>query len=336
MNRQLPAAEVAIIMRTKNRGVLLARALEDVLQQSLQDWHLVIVNDGGDAPVVDTLVESKSGRLNGRVTVLHHPESRGMEAASNAGIAASTSDFLVIHDDDDTWHPDFLARTVGYLRSSPAAGVGVRTEVVHERLEGDRIIETGRAPFSPEIRELLLSDALRYNRCVPIGLLYRRGVHATVGGYDESLGAVGDWEFQLRVLQHYTLGFIDGEPLAFWHQRHGAQGDGGNSVLAGKDDHLYFDKHVRERHLNEYVATHGLGALLYLAGAGKEQADHLHQRLNYSEELLHDLQFRAGRMEESLRNLEAAVSDASLVSLLRRRYRRLKDRLRGRDGDTSP
>jgi hypothetical protein len=93
---------------------------------------------------------------------------------------------------------------------------------------------------------------------------------------------------------------------------------------------------VRERHLNEYVATHGLGALLYLAGAGKEQADHLHQRLNYSEELLHDLQFRAGRMEESLRNLEAAVSDASLVSLLRRRYRRLKDRLRGRDGDTSP
>lgn len=77
-------------------------------------------------------------------------------------------------------------------------GVGVRTEIVHERLEDDRIIETGRDPFSPEIRKFMLSEALRFNRCVPIGLLYRRELHSEVGGYDESLGAVGDWELQLR------------------------------------------------------------------------------------------------------------------------------------------
>ncbi|MDN4612616.1 glycosyltransferase family 2 protein [Arthrobacter burdickii] len=328
MNQQLPAAEVAVIMRTKNRSVLLKRAVEDVLKQSLQDWHLVIVNDGGNPTDVDALVATRSDRLRDRVTVLHHDKSRGMEAASNAGIAASTSTYVAIHDDDDSWHPDFLSRTVDYLNTRSDAGVGVRTEIVHERIEDDRIIETGRDPFSPEIRELMLSDALRFNRCVPIGLLYRRELHSEVGGYDESLGAVGDWEFQLRVLQHHTLGFIDGEPLAFWHHRHGTEGDSGNSFLAGKNDHLYFDKYVRERHLHEYAATHGLGALLYLAGAGKEQTDQLHHRMNYSEELLRDLQARSHRTEETLRHLEAAISDASLVSLLRRRYRRFKDRLR--------
>jgi glycosyltransferase involved in cell wall biosynthesis len=47
--------------------------------------------------------------------VLHHAHSKGMEAASNAGIHASTGEFVVIHDDDDSWHPDFLRETVDYL-----------------------------------------------------------------------------------------------------------------------------------------------------------------------------------------------------------------------------
>lgn len=322
------AARVAIIMRTVDRPLFLERAVDDVLAQVMQDWHLVIVNDGGSAEAVDAIVGSRSDQLRGRVTVLHHAAGRGMEAASNAGLAGSDSTYVVIHDDDDSWHRDFLSSTTEYLETSEHAGVGVRTEIVEERIDGDRIIETGRAPFSPEIHELLLGDALRYNRCVPIGLLYRRELHATVGWYDESLGAVGDWEFQLRVLRRHTLGFIDGAPLAYWHHRPGADGPSGNSVLVGKRGHLYFDKFVRERHLREYAQDHGLGALLYLAGAGKEQADHLHQRLNYSEELLHELMARSGRLEEAMNRLEASVSDASLVSLLRRRYRRMKDRVK--------
>ena len=331
MSQRTATVRVGIIMRTKNRTMLLARALDDVLGQSLQDWHLVVVNDGGDGEAVDALVAGRSDRLRERVTVLHHERSRGMEAASNAGIAASSSEYLVIHDDDDTWHPEFLARTVRHLDLRPGnAGVGVRTEIVQERIEGDRIVETGRAPFSPEIHELMLGDALRYNRCVPIALLYRRELHTEVGPYNEDLAAVGDWDFQLRVLGRHALGFIDGEPLAFWHHRHESSGDAGNSFLAGKSDHLYFDKYVREVHLQEYVAQHGMGALLYLAGAGKEQADHLHRRLDHSEHLLREMQSGLDGLGESIRRLESAVGDASVVGLVRRRYRRLKDSVLGR------
>lgn len=319
-------AEVAIITRTKNRPVLLRRAVQDVLAQQFPNWHLVIVNDGGDAAEVDAIVAAAPG-LRDRVTVLHHARSLGMEAASNAGIEASESQFLSIHDDDDTWHPEFLSRTVEYLRTHSDAGVGVRTEIVLEEIHGSRIEETGRVPFAEDVSSLVLGDALRYNRCVPISLLYRRNLHSVVGGYDETLNAVGDWEFLLRVLQQHTLGFIDSEPLAFWHHRHGARGAEGNSVLAGKSDHERFDKLVRDRYLQDYVKQHGLGGLLFLAGEGKVQADHLHQRLNYSEEILHELRDRAIRAEERMTALENSISDASLLSLLRRRYRRLKDRL---------
>ncbi|WP_211879557.1 glycosyltransferase family 2 protein [Pseudarthrobacter albicanus] len=323
---QLPS--VAIIMRTRNRAVLLDRAVRDVLAQTFTNWMLVVVNDGGNASEVDSVIERHRRHLDGRVRILNHQVSRGMEAASNAGIAGSESEFIAIHDDDDTWHPDFLQRTVDHLRTADDAGVGVRTEIVYERLEEDLIQEVSREIFEPEVRAITLFDTLRSNRCVPISLLYRRSVHDSVGYYDEDLDVVGDWEFQLRMLQGHHLGFIDGAPLAFWHQRREATGDLGNSVIASDFAHLNFDRTVREKYLRNYAAEVGLGGLLYLTKHQDAEIEHFHRRQTYSEGLLRELIERSARTEERLRSLEESISDASLVSFLRRRYRRAKDRLR--------
>ena len=78
----LPAT-VGIIMRTKNRPLLLERALNDVLRQVFTDWTMVIVNDGGDPAPVDDLVRRYAEAFRGRVAVVHNRTSVGMEAASN-------------------------------------------------------------------------------------------------------------------------------------------------------------------------------------------------------------------------------------------------------------
>nr|NLD40617.1 glycosyltransferase [Actinomycetales bacterium] len=108
---------VAIVMRTKDRPILLSRAIDDVLSQSFRDWELIIVNDGGDPARVEELVSVREASAAGRIRVIHHHESLGMEAASNAAIRASASEFLAVHDDDDTWDPDFLHLTVDYLNT---------------------------------------------------------------------------------------------------------------------------------------------------------------------------------------------------------------------------
>lgn len=51
---------VAIIMRTKNRPVLLARAFESVIQQTHHEWHLYLINDGGDPKPINELIELNS------------------------------------------------------------------------------------------------------------------------------------------------------------------------------------------------------------------------------------------------------------------------------------
>ncbi|MHA7275513.1 glycosyltransferase family 2 protein [Arthrobacter sp. HLT1-21] len=320
-------ASVAIIMRSRNRSLLLDRALRDVLNQTVSDWTLVVVNDGGDRAEVDPVVDRYRAQLGGRVQVIHHDAALGMEAASNAGIRATDSEFIAIHDDDDEWHPAFLERTLAHLAQHDDAGVAVRTEIVYERILDGTIEEVGREIFLPEMRSVTLFDTLRHNRCVPISVLYRRSIHDQIGYYDESLSVVGDWEFQLRLLRHHTLGFLGAEPLAFWNQRREATGDLGNSVIIDDADHKLLDRKVREQHLKEYAGRSGLGSLLYQTAYQQREFDHLHERQNYSEDLLRQILDANRQLSERMRVLEEAISDASLVSLARRRYRRLKDRV---------
>ncbi|MDP9936241.1 glycosyltransferase involved in cell wall biosynthesis [Paenarthrobacter nicotinovorans] len=269
-------ARVTIVTRTKNRPVFLARALDDIFGQTFQDFELVIVNDGGDPSDVDRLTSQRPEIERERITTLHHSESVGMEGASNAGVKAGTGEFVVIHDDDDFWAPDFLARTVAYLDDSAHAdetGVMVRTEIVIEELVGDRIEPVRREIFWAGMRQITLSDMLKINRAVPISFLYRRSVHEAVGFYNEDLPVVGDWEFHLRVLSHSRVGFLDGEPLAFWSQRPESEGHDGNSIFAKAAEHAHYDALVRDEHLRDDVARNGLGTVLYLTRVLAEQEE---------------------------------------------------------------
>lgn len=257
---------VAVIVRTKDRSLLLSRALDDILNQTMEDWELVVVNDGGSARPVDELVSAREERLAKRCRVVHNPSSRGMEAAANQGIEATSAEFLVIHDDDDTWDKTFLAQTLHHLeRDSGAVAVLAGTEIVLERIDGDQIVEMGRQPFGPPGSVVTLFDLLLVNRFVPIGLLMRRAVVNELGGFDETLPVVGDWEFHLRLASYGRVAFLEGPPLAFWRQRPQQSGPLSNSVHEASGMHFRYDRLVRERALIEYAKTHGVGGLLYLS-----------------------------------------------------------------------
>lgn len=282
------SARVTIVMRTKDRPLLLRRALDDVRAQRYPHWHLVVVNDGGAPGPVDQLVTERAAAFAGRVTVLHNERSAGMEAASNQGVAAHPSDYVAIHDDDDTWDPRFLDLTVGHLDAHPAyVGVIARTEIILERIvgEGDSavIVEAGRQVFWEDLTHIGLGDLLRINRAVPISLLYRRRMHDVVGPFREDLPAVGDWWFNLQLVQAGPVAFLADEPLAYWHQRRTADGDLGNSTYARHLDHRRFDSMVRDEALRDYVRDNGIGLPLYVAGLVNEQIGHLDRRLNWAD-----------------------------------------------------
>lgn len=286
------AGRVHIILRTKNRTMLLARALDDILAQSIDDWDVTVVNDGGAADEVDRLVGEREEGFAGRVAVIHNSVSRGMEAAANQGILSREAAFIAIHDDDDTWHPDFLARTREWLSANDEAlAIAVRTEIVWERIDGDAVTELDREIFLPALRDVTLFDLVRFNTCVPISMLYRSSALHAVGLFDESLPVTGDWEFNVRLAFRGAIGFLPDTPLAYWHQRPGQGGVMGNSVIALRHEHASADRLVRDRALRKGDDS-DLGLALYLTRYLDERFDEIHRRLGGVERLVGDTFFR--------------------------------------------
>ena len=300
---------VDIVIRTKNRPLLLARALDDVLAQEFTDWHLYVVQDGDDPAPTQALIDERD--FAGRVTLVVLAESQGMPAASNRGIEAGTGEFIAIHDDDDTWHPQFLARTIAHLRATDDLAVAVRTEIVWETTS---LQETGREMFHPAMLEPTYFDLLRFNHMVPIGIVFRRSAYEDLGPFDERCEVVDDWVFNLSLARAGGYGFLGDEPLAFWHQRPDAHGDAGNTVIDKQHLHIRDDRRVRDRALREYVDEHGPGGLLYLAKYIDERTGDLHTRLDRIE----------AQEEEILRLLREVAHNADTLGRIKRRVARLR------------
>lgn len=257
--------QVAIVVRTKDRPEFLRRALQSITEQNEQRWHAYVVNDGGFPESVDQLVGSLAPADQERITVIHSATSRGRWVSANAGVLASSAPYLVLHDDDDSWHPDFLARALDYLSRHPERpGVVSRIEIVWERLAGETYQELGREVFQEHLPAPTLGATLLFNRFVPIGFLYRRTLHEELGLYDQNLPVVGDWDFYVRVLTNHALEYLEEPPLVYWHQRTDDNGSTGNSVVAESANHLKYDALIRDRALREYVSENGTGLVLYL------------------------------------------------------------------------
>jgi glycosyltransferase involved in cell wall biosynthesis len=255
---------VTVVVRTKDRPYFLRRALADIAAQSYDDAQVIVVNDGGSVDAVTAVVAEST--ISDRVRVLVTEGGLGRCAAANTGLRAAASPYVVLHDDDDLWHPDFLARSVAALDAAPdAAGVMVATEIVVEEPSGDGWAEVSRVPFWAGMTEITLTALLEVNRAVPISFLYRRSLHDEVGFYDESLDTVEDWDFYLRVAAAHRIVFLPGEALAYWTHRPAAAGPEANSMFELEHQHRRDDLGVRDTALRSWVQENGLGVPLYLA-----------------------------------------------------------------------
>lgn len=263
--------KVAIITRTKDRPVLLPRAYRSVSSQTFKDFTWVVVNDGGQKLIVDEIAQ-KAALEKIDVVVIHNEKSNGMEAASNLGIKGSDSQYVVIHDDDDSWDPDFLKETVSFLDSSGGSnfgGVVTHSEKIEEKVDENSFKIIKKSSFNNWLSTITLMDLAKGNSFPPISFLYRREIYNILNGYDESLPVLGDWDFNLRFLVESDI-FVLKKPLANYHLRvkNNKLEEYSNTVIHGIDKHKFYNSVLKNRYLRQdfKAGRIGLGFLVNMGG----------------------------------------------------------------------
>jgi len=271
---------VDVITKTKNRPILLKRAIQSVANQSFENWTHIIINDGGDPAPVEAIVRELAPNFRSKTKLIHNQVSSGMEAASNLGIRNGTGALVVLLDDDDTWHPNFLSTCVETLAKAPQLkGVVTRTSRVEERIVGNKIVEFKKFEVLPPLKSVSLSELVSKNLFTTNAFVYRRTAWEVVGPYREDLPVLGDWEFNIRFLSHFDVEVVK-LPLAFYHTRPADSGPASNSVIAQID---VFEK-VRASLFNEYLrndlacGTIGIGVLAAICQSASSASVNAKQR----------------------------------------------------------
>lgn len=290
---------VAIITRTKNRPIMLPRVMISIGRQTFKDFVWVLVNDAGEkGPIDDIANQARNEGMN--VMVVHRDKSIGMEAASNDGVRRSQSEYIVIHDDDDTWESEFLEKTVEYLDANHhVPGVITWANRIDEAIDGDCIHFKSASPYNHWLQNIYLSEMAVVNRFPPISFLFRRSAYDEVGGFDEELPVLGDWDFHLKVLMEgdiHVLPYV----LANYHFRVNLEQGNiyGNTVTSGVDKHVLYDAIYRNKRLREDIkkGVSGIGMLLALG----------------------QMMRRPNNMMDTLERLRNAGSSSRLISFVRK------------------
>lgn len=244
---------------------MLPRARKSVTSQTFSDFVWVIVNDAGQKEYVDQNAElAKNDGID--LVVVHNSEST-LDGATHGGVQSVDSTYVVVHDDDDTWHPDFLAKMVRFLEENEEFVGAVCHEVaVYEQVGESGVSEMRRVANNTYRDGVQLADMLQQNLFAPISFLFRRSIYDKVGGWDRGMRVLGDWDFALKVLLQGDIAVVP-EKLAYYHIRRSVgsdQIDYGNTITAGFNTHMSQDARYRNQKLREDLAngTVGLGFLL--------------------------------------------------------------------------
>ena len=188
----------SIVMPTWNRSQTLGRAIASVIAQSYEDWELIVCDDGSTDGTEEYVRERFASYLaSGKIRYLRL-EHRGVSAARNAGLRAAHGRWIAYLDSDNTWHPHYLLLTAAGYASARHRRTAYACVHVHDAAHQREFIRSQQFDWS----RLLSRNFIDLNV-----FSHHRDLYEQLGGFDESLTRLVDWDLILRYTQLYEPQF---------------------------------------------------------------------------------------------------------------------------------
>jgi len=197
---------VSVVIPAMNAAATVAQAVHSVLDQTVQDFEVIVVDDGSSDATADVVASIPDARVH----VVRQP-NRGAAAARNAGILSARGNWVAFLDADDLWLPHKLEVQLQALAKRPDARA-VQSGAYF--VDSDRRVLRVRRCFEP--RDPMLAF-LRFQNMPNVASTWmvERGALISIGMFDASLAILEDWDISVRIARDCNPISIS-EPLSMY------------------------------------------------------------------------------------------------------------------------
>ncbi len=197
-------------MPTFNRAGYIMESIESVLNQTYQNWELIIVDDGSEDNTEEIIAQLKDERIQ-----FHKAGRTGVGGKiKNIGLRKTKGELIAFIDSDDLWATTKLEKQVDALKLYPEAGFC---------LTG---VYNFREPGKPETYFFKQTEGIKYDNIFlsffesgmaifTQALMLRRECLAVSGYFQDTKSFVdGDFDFMVKLARNFK-GVILYEPLMY-------------------------------------------------------------------------------------------------------------------------
>lgn len=184
---------ISVIIVTYNRPEMLKGAIQSVLDQTYQDFELLVIDNGVDVPAKN-IVDSFGDE---RIRYIANDKNTDCAGGKNIGIKNVRGEFIAILDDDDTWFPEKLQLQMDAFKKYPEAGFCfTAVHQVFDGREADSVVPDGLSDYY----ERTLSH---FSGFLSVTLMIKKSVIDDIGLMDESFPSHTDIEWVIRIARKY-------------------------------------------------------------------------------------------------------------------------------------
>lgn len=203
--------KISVIIPTHNRGGDIEKTIYSVVNQTFSPYEIIIVSDGStdNTKEVVKIIQKKYPNIY----FYEYFPNRGANYARNYGVNKSKGNFIAFLDDDDEWLESKLKKQIECFIKNPNVGL-VYTGVNNIYLD-DNIFYISLPKKHKNIdKEILFHNIISTTSTVCV----RKDILLDVGGFDEELPALQDYDLWIRICQKYCIYGIE-EPLINYYNK---------------------------------------------------------------------------------------------------------------------
>ena len=194
---------VSVIIPTYNRARSIKESVMSVLKQTYKDIECLVIDDGSCDNTIDILNTIKDSRLK----VIELQQNKGPSYARNFGCNKAQGEYIAFNDSDDLWVESKLEKQLLFLNNNPDYSM-VYCRFVCEDKAGKTIVPDERFG-KKELEDNLVNTLMNFNTIGTPTIIIKKEVWEQIGGFDEKLAALEDYDLAIRIAENNKIGFID-------------------------------------------------------------------------------------------------------------------------------